>query len=310
MPARRDIVNPPGPGSAQPAIDWALWRTFLAALQAGSLAGAARRLGLTHPTVRRQLITLERALGHPLFTRSPSGLLATELAEALRPAAEAMAAAAGQLGRTAGASRDRVAGTVRISASEIMAIEVLPALIAPLRARHPALRIELAATNHQDDILRRDADVAVRMTAPTQLDLLARRIGAVELGLYAHRRLLDEPGARERRTVADWPLVGQDRDSRLLDALREAGHPVPRDAVVLRSDSDPVQLAGIRAGLGAGVVQRPIAERSGELVRIFPALKSSLEIWLVAHADLRTLPRQRAVLDHLHEALGAWLSGG
>ncbi|ABM47786.1 bacterial regulatory helix-turn-helix, lysR family protein [Burkholderia mallei NCTC 10247] len=147
-------------------IGWELYRSFLGVLREGSLSGAARALGLTQPTVGRHVAALEAALRVPLFTRSSSGLMPTDVALALRAHAEAMESTADALARAATSFGEDVRGVVRISASDVVGVEVLPPIVARLRQRHPALTVELALTNRVQDLLRREADIAVRMTRP------------------------------------------------------------------------------------------------------------------------------------------------
>jgi DNA-binding transcriptional LysR family regulator len=163
---------------------WDELRTFFEVLRDGSLSGAARRLGLTQPTVGRHVDALEEALGVTLFTRSPRGLAPTPAAIALAPHGEAMAAAAAALSRSASSEAALDKGVVRVTASEIVGCEVLPSILAAFHARHPGVAIELAVTNRNEDLARGDADIAVRMVRPTQSGLVARRIGG-----SAHRSL-------------------------------------------------------------------------------------------------------------------------
>ena len=173
---------------------WELFRTFLEVVRDGSLSGAARRLGLTQPTVGRHVDALEAALSLPLFTRSPQGLIPTAAALDLVPHAESMAAASAALRRAASGEAATDRGTVRITASEIMGCEVLPPMLASFRRKHPRIELELTLNNRNEDLLRRDADIAVRMNRPTQKALVARRIGKTMIGLYAHRDYLAEFG--------------------------------------------------------------------------------------------------------------------
>lgn len=294
----------------QPA-DWSLCRTFLAVLRTGSLAAAARSLGFTHPTVRRHLAELEQALGASLFSRSPSGLIPTDRALALRGPAETMEAAFEQLLRDGAASPDEVSGTVRIAASELMGVEVLPSLLAPLRAAHPALQLELALSDRSSDLLRRDADIAVRMVRPVQSTLVARRIATVELGLFAHHSWLAAHGAPASlsRLLETRQMIGQDRDQGLLDGLAGLGHAAARADFAVRCDNSLAQLAALRAGLGVGVVQVPLAARDPSLVRLLPDLRAGLEIWLVTHPDLRRSPRIAVCADMLAKGLAAYAAG-
>src|SRR5580698_7072129 len=170
--------------------DWSHFRAFLAVLRDGTLSGAARELGLTQPTLGRQIAELERRLGTALFVRSQRGLVPTDAARDIAPHAETMAAAAGSMLRAASGGASDAAGVVRITASEIVGAEVLPPLLAEFRRAHPDVTIELVLSNRVEDLLRGEADIAVRMVRPSQQALVARRIGTVGLGLYAHKAYL------------------------------------------------------------------------------------------------------------------------
>jgi DNA-binding transcriptional LysR family regulator len=158
-------------------IDWQLYRSFLGVLTEGSLSGAPRALGTTQPTVGRHVEALEKAFGTTLFTRSPTGLLPTDAAHELRPFAQAMHSHAAALERAAAKLGDAgdIRGVVRVSCSEVVGVEVLPPVIAQLCAAHPGLRVELVLTDRLQDLLQREADIAVRMARPAQEQLLARR---------------------------------------------------------------------------------------------------------------------------------------
>ncbi|WP_292925765.1 LysR family transcriptional regulator, partial [Novosphingobium sp. 63-713] len=173
---------------------WDLYRTFAAVLREGSLSAAARALGLTQPSVARHVEAFEQAVGGKLFLRSQRGLSPTDRALALQPYAEELVAASAAMLRTASADPEDIAGTVRISASEIVAAEHLPPMLAAIRRQYPKLSIELVASDAVDDLLQRRADIAIRMVDPAQQALVARRIGTVQLGLYAHRDYLDRRG--------------------------------------------------------------------------------------------------------------------
>lgn len=287
-------------------MDWALCRSFLAILREGSLSGAARRMGVAHPTVRRHLDELEATLGSTLFVRSPSGLLPTELANELLATAEAMEVAAEAFVRTASAEKGAVAGTVRITASLVVGAEVLPPVLAALKAHHPGLDFELTLTNATEDILRRDADIAVRMVRPTQPDLIARKVGGVIAGLYAHEQWLSEHGTPTRLEplIADHQLIGYDRDPTVLRAMRAMGLKADRSDFGFRSDDDLAQLAALRAGFGVGLCHTALGDREPNLRRVLPEIGYPLEIWLVVHASMRSMARVRVVFDALADALG------
>jgi DNA-binding transcriptional LysR family regulator len=201
----------------------------LAALRTGSLSGAARALKLTQPTIGRHIDELEKALGTVLFTRSPHGLLPTDAAVELGPHAEAMAASVAALMRAASGASQEIGGTVRLSASEVVGVEVLPPMLASLREQHPRLTLQLVVSNEVRDLLRRDVDLAVRNVCPTQSGLLARKIGDVTLGLYAPQRqrtaaviTRDTNTAPEPRLVAEEVLRAIERPYRMRRPVGQA----------------------------------------------------------------------------------------
>jgi DNA-binding transcriptional LysR family regulator len=294
------------------AVDpgWELYRSFLAVLREGSLSGAARELDLTQPTIGRHIAALEQALGIALFTRSPQGLVATEAATELRPHAQAMAASAQALLRAASGHGQDALGTVRITASEVIGAEVLPPILTELHETHRNLVIELVLSNRNEDLLRRDADIAIRMVRPTQAALVARRIGEVPLGLYAHRSYLERhgtPGTMDE--LVSHALIGFDRETASARALRERGVALHRGMFALRADSDLAQLAAIRAGFGIGVCQTGLGRRDKELVHLLPELFAlGLETYVVMHEDLRASLRCRVVFDAMVEGLSSYIA--
>ena len=289
--------------SAEP--DWTLYRTFLAVVDEGSLSGAARQLGVAQPTVARHIDALEAAIGANLFLRSQRGLIPTEVALDLKPYAEALASTAAALLRTASARAGEVSGSVRVSVSEVVGVEHLPPILARLRQRHPGLVVELVLSNAVDDLLQRDADIAVRMVEPVQETLVAQRLPPIALGLHAHRCYLDRNGTpASMEDLARHDLIGFDRGTPAVRAIVARFPALGRQAFALRTDSDLAQLAAIRAGFGIGVCQVPVARRDPDLVHILAdAMYVDLGLWIVMHEDLKTSARCRAVFDALAHGL-------
>jgi DNA-binding transcriptional LysR family regulator len=284
--------------------DWALYRTLLAVLDEGSLSAAARTLGLTQPTVARHVDALEAALGADLFVRSQRGLDPTDLAHSLRGHAQLMATTAAALLRTASGSLGSVAGTVRISASDVVGVEHLLPILAQLRRDYPALVVELTLSDRVDDLLAREADIAVRMTEAKQTALLVRRLAPVELGFHAHCRYLDRRGTPA--TMADLAahdMIGYDAETPALRVMSQQLAPLDRHGFALRTDSNLAQLAAIRAGFGIGLCQVGVAQRDPALVRVLPAVAMPLPLCIVMHEDLKTSARCRAVFDALAAGL-------
>jgi DNA-binding transcriptional LysR family regulator len=290
---------------------WELYRTFLEVVRDGSLSGAARKLSLTQPTVGRHIDALEASLGLSLFSRSPQGLKATPAALELVSYAETMAAASAALRRTAsgGAKADR--GTVRVTASEMIGCEVLPPMLASFRDSHPGITLELALSNRNEDLLRRDADIAVRMVRPRQKSLVARRIGKSAIGFYARRNYVEKYGLpNEIAELEKHCLIGFDRDDLALRSLGKLPRRVARDDFGFRCDSDLAQFAALKAGVGIGGCQHNIARRFPELVPVLAkAIRFELEVWVVMHEDMRSTGRVRVLFDHLAAGLSAFVRG-
>jgi DNA-binding transcriptional LysR family regulator len=288
---------------------WDLYRTFLGVLDEGSLSAAARTLGLTQPTVGRHIDALEETLGTELFVRSRNGLVPSEAALELRPHAAVLAAAAASLLRQATTRRGAIGGTVRIAASEMMAIEVLPPILAALRAGHPALVVELAVSNDVADLMRREADIAVRMVEPAQKALVVRRIGVIKVGLHAHRRYLKEFGTpRALEELLDHALIGFDRETAAIRSMQQRVPALRREIFRLRTDSDIAQLAAIRAGFGIGACQLALGARDRNLAHLLPhAFELDLPTAVTMHEDLRANRSCRAVFDALVAGLQAYL---
>lgn len=286
---------------------WDLYRTFNAVLAEGSLSGAARALGLTQPSIARHIDALEEAVGAPLFLRTSRGLSPTDAALELRPFAELMASTSAALLRTAEGRSGEVDGTVRISASEVVGIIHLPAILTRLRRRYPRLTIELSLSNAVDDLLKRQADIAIRMVRPEQQTLLAKRVGVFPVGLHAHRDYLARRGMpKSMDELNQHDIIGYDAETPAIRAFAQRHPGLGRATFALRVDSNIAHLTAIRAGFGIGICQTIIADAEPDLVRVLPdAFHEDLETWVVMHEDLSGNTRCRAVFDALVTELTA-----
>ena len=290
-------------------LSWDHCRSFLGVWRSGSLSAAARASGLTQPTVARHITQLEEALGGgALFIRSPHGLSPTDLAEALVPHALSMEASAAAMMRAASGADGEIAGAVRLTASQVIGVEVLPAILADIGAAHPGIAFELVASNETADLLRRDADIAVRMVRPSQGALVAQKVGDIQLGMYAHRDYLARRGRPETiDALWDHAIIGFDRETAGIEALQSMGMTLRREMFAFRTDNDVAQLTALRTGFGIGICQTNLARSNPDLVRLFPEEMSfSLETWITMHEDLRGVRRMRLVFDHLVNAMTAY----
>lgn len=290
-------------------LSWDHCRSFLSVCRTGSLSAAARASGLTQPTIARHVAQLEDALGGgALFIRSPQGLAPTDRADALLPHALAMEASAAAMLRAASGNTDEIAGTVRITASVVIGVEVLPAILAGISADYPDLTFEVVPSNQTADLLRRDADIAVRLVRPNQGALVAQSVGDIMLGMFAQEAYLARRGTPQQlEDLAGHAVIGIDRDTALLQSVSALGFRLSREMFAFRSDSDLAQLAAIRSGFGIGICQTALARRSPGMVHLFPQkMAFALGTWITMHEDLRGNRRMRVVFDRLVSAMSAY----
>lgn len=287
------------------AFDWSLVKSFLAVLEQGSLLAAARQLRSSQPTLGRHVAELESQLGLTLFDRTGRGLVPTEAALRLADAARAMQSGADQLARSVVDADRATAGTVRITASQPVACFVLPSLLAQMRVTLPEVQIELVASNSVSNLLRREADIAVRMVSPEQASLIARRVGRVRLRACAHQDYLRRRGVpRQPSDLLSHDLIGGDRNRDTLRGFAAHGLPVEPEHFAFRSDDLIAVWQAVRAGLGVGFVSEHLIRGDPAVVPVMPKLKiEPLPVWLAVHKEIRTNPRIRAVYDFLCDAL-------
>lgn len=288
-----------------PSIDWSLVQAFLAVAETGSLSAAARQLGASQPTLGRQIKAIEAQLEADLFHRHAKGFELTETGLALVPPARAMRDAVGQIALTAAGQAARLEGTVRITSSEATSVFHLPAILARIREAEPQIALELVPSDASTNLLYREADIAVRMYRPTQLDLVTQHIGDIELGAFAAKSYVARrgvPAAPEQFIEHD--LVGYDANTEIIEGFAQIGFPVTRDSFKIRCDANLANWALIRAGCGIGFGQAPVGRADPLLVEIelgYPL--PPLPVWLTAHEAMRASPRIRRVWDLLAEGL-------
>jgi DNA-binding transcriptional LysR family regulator len=290
-------------------FDWTLVRSFLAVLEQGSLLGASRMIGSSQPTVGRHISELESQLGVVLFERTGRGLQPTDMAIRLADSARSMEAGALQLQRSVSGADAGVSGTVRITASQPVACVLLPPLLAKMQLLLPAIQIELVASNEVSNLLRREADIAIRMVQPDQSSLIAKRIGKVTLGVYAHRDYLQRRGSPQHASdLLGHTLIGSDRNEDILRGFAAAGYPLTREHFAFRSDDFLACWQALRCGMGVGFVADYLARTDTSIVRLLPSLKiTPLPMWLAVHREIRTSKRIRAVYDFLGDEIPALL---
>jgi DNA-binding transcriptional LysR family regulator len=286
------------------AFDWNQIRAFLATAEEGSLSAAARGLGLTQPTLGRQVAALEERLGVTLFERAGRSLILTPTGQDLLDHVRAMGEAAHRVALVAAGRAEGVAGKVCISASDAMAAYVLPPLLADLRDRSPEIEIEVLATNSLSDLLHREADIAIRHVRPEEPDLVARLVREGVGGVYAAPAVLRRYGRPHALAdLADLPFVGLSTPERMLEELHRLGLPLTRRNIGLYCENMAVACEMVRAGLGVGLMSDDIARAFPEVERVLPEFAVPVPLWLVTHRELNTSRRIRVVFDFLAGAL-------
>ena len=286
-------------------FDWSLVRSFLAVLEKGSLLAASRDLQLSQPTIGRHVAELESQLGLVLFDRNGRGLLPTEAAYHLAESARIMQSGADQLARNVLGADLGASGTVRITASQPVSCYVLPPLLAQMRLSLPDVQVELVASNEVSNLLRREADIAVRMVQPEQASIIARRVGKVTLRACAHQDYLRRRGVpRQPNDLLAHDLIGGDRNDDTLKGFAAQGLVVGREQFAFRADDLIVVWQAVRAGLGVGFVSEHLIRSDPAVIPVLPKLKiQPLPVWLAVHREIRTSKRIRAVYDFLADAL-------
>ena len=291
-------------------LDWTLVKAFLAVAEGGSLSEAARRLGASQPTLGRQIRQMEQALGVTLFTRQPRGLALTDTGAEMLPHARTMRSALHQIELAAAGHEQSLEGTVRITASHVVALHILPPIIAGLRAAEPGITIALDASDTAGNLLFREADIAIRMFRPTQLELVAQHLGDIRLTAFAARSYLTRKGTP--RSADDLPghdMVGYDQSDLMIRAMQMGGVPATRDWFTTRCDDQVTYLELVRAGCGIGFGQARLIARDPDVVPIDLGLDvPPLPVWLAAPQAMRGTPRIRRVWDALATGLAPFVS--
>ena len=292
------------------SFDWTLVRSFLAALEHGSLLGAARALKTSQPTIGRHIAELESQLGVVLFERGGRGLKPLAMAFKLAESARAMEAGAHQLQRSVSGADDAVRGTVRITASQPVACVLLPPLLAKMQRVLPGVQIELVSSNEVSNLLRREADIAIRMVPPDQAGLVAKRIGKITIGVYAHRDYLQRAGTPQAPAdLMQHALLGNDRNEDIIRGFGALGYPMAREQFTFRTDDLMAYWQSVRSGAGIGFVADYLARTDPGVVRLLPMLKiPAIPVWLAVHREIRTSKRIRAVYDFLGDNISQALS--
>lgn len=286
-------------------IDWMTVRSFVAVAETGSLSAAARKLQQSQPTIGRHIKSLEASLGNELFTRNARGLALSEAGSTLLEPAQEMAAAAARLHNLSEGQDEAATGTVRITASVVISNFVMPDIIAAIRQHEPGIEIELVPTDASENLIFREADIAIRMYRPTQLDVVAKHVSDQNMALFAAKSLIDHYGQPNSLSdIAEIPFVGFDKSDLILRTMRHLGLEADRSFFGVRCDDQATFWRLVCAGCGVGAMQTMIGDKEPRVVRLaFQPTLPSLPIWLAAPEALRTNRRIRKIWDLLAQML-------
>ena len=287
------------------AFDWNQVRAFLVTAEEGSFSAAARALGLTQPTLGRQVAALEDHLGVTLFERLGRSLSLTQSGLELLDHVRAMGDAASRISLTASGQSQRIEGQVCITATDLMSMHLLPGALKRLREMEPGIEVEVIASNDVRDLQRREADIAIRHGRPEQSELIAKLVRETSIHLYASTEYLDQYGRPGSPSdLSEAVFIGFDQSDRLPARLNELGLALTKDNFKLISESGAVAWEMVKQGLGIGVMVKEIAERTPGVECVLPDLDPiPVPIWLATHRELHTSRRIRLVFDLLAESL-------
>lgn len=287
-------------------MDWNLVRAFLATVEQGSLSAAARHLGLTQPTLSRQIASLESDLGVALFERIGKSLSLTRAGSEILADVRAMGGAVDRLSLIASSQSQSLEGQVRISASDISALQILPPILTRLHARWPDIALDIMASDQISDLMRREADIAIRHVPPDPHNLIAKKCRDQPLRLYASRPYLDRIGRpRTPQDIAKATLVGFSDDTVLSSALAERGLPITEHSFFWTTNNFNAAWEMVKQGLGIGVMLEAIADHTADIELVLPELEPiPMPIWVATHRELHTSRRIRVVYDFLLDELG------
>ena len=286
-------------------MDWNLARAFCATADAGSLSAAARKIGLTQPTLSRQVAALEDALGVALFERIGKKLVLTDAGLGLLEHAQAMAAAADAMALAAAGKVQEIAGRVTVSASDAISAYILPDIVARIRRQAPQITLVVVASNSISDLRRREADIAIRHVRPSEPELIGQLVYQSTAHFYAADSWVARNGAPS--SVAELvrtDILGFEPAERFAEHLNSVGIPITADDFRIVSENGVVIWELVRRGLGVGAMLREIAERTPRVIRLLPDLPGTpVPVWLVSHRELRTSRRVRLVFEIIAEEL-------
>lgn len=284
--------------------NWQWWQFFLVIAKQGSLSKAAEFLGLSQPTLSRQLQAMEKKYGQVLFDRSTQGLSLTEFGRKLLDECEEMQTSADRLQRLVAGHTHTLSGRVRLSVNELIALYHLPKIIPLFMEKYPDVSVEIEVSNLATNIDKRDADVAIRMFQPTQMDLICRHLFDIPLGFYASKKYLEDNGTpKNAADLLKYRVIGYDRSLLFEEGSKNIGLKVKNENFNLRTDFAPLHIALASNHGGIIVTYKDVSEAAGLVEIDLDVAVPPQPVYLVCHRDVQHNKRIRALMDYLAENL-------
>lgn len=278
--------------------DWTDLQFMVELARHANLSAAARALGVTHATVSRRIASVERDIGQPLFVRNSGRYVTTPLGEQIVALASQMEEPALRVKRALVGLLPEIAGPVRITATEMVASELVAPALAQLRSRYPALDVDLIVTGQNLSLARRDADIALRLGEPAEGQLVRRKLGRIAYYLYGARRYL------EGRKPDDWGYIGYCNVPPELPEVKEFERTHGNSRVVMRTNLVGARLAAVVNGIGIGLLPKLVVRDDMDLICLDSKPAVQRELWLIVHSDMQRVPRVRRCMDELASAVG------
>jgi DNA-binding transcriptional LysR family regulator len=281
---------------------WDDLRYVLAVASAGSLAGAARSLGVNHTTVLRRVDAFEKRLGLRLFERLPTGYALTAGGEELIAAARRVDETVTALERKLAGQDLRLSGVVRVTTTDTLMGSILPAILAEFRASHPGIQVEIGVSNLMFTLTKRDADVAIRPVKDPPGTLIGRRVAKVAFAIYASPRYLAK---HKTSKLADHQWIGPDDSLADTSVAQWMRAQLAESEIALRADSFLALRQAAQAGLGLAALPCYLGDTASDLARVHrPISEMETALWILTHEDLRHSARIRAFTELAANAFG------
>ncbi|MEP0357441.1 LysR family transcriptional regulator [Paraglaciecola sp.] len=287
-------------------FDWNNAKAFIYTAEAGSLSLAAKKMGVSQPTMGRQVAALEESLNLPLFERTKNKLLLTPKGRIIFEQLKQMQTLASETTLKAEGLSHNIQGSVTLSVNQLDAIYRIPSFISKFRQEQPSIQVQLNVSNLKSDLLEREADIAIRNVRPSEENLIARKLKTESIFFYGTPKLLSKYDTENDKALSNIQVIGFEDSAYFISYLDEKGWAIADKNIAIKSDFQPFHIEMAKQGLGVAVLPQSIGDSIPELAQAFKNLGSvfELELWLVCHQELRSSRKIRYLFDFISRELG------